>query len=195
MKKTAYFWLILSDVKHLISKNKKRLIVFLATFISGLVVGIIIASSSQSDYSGAFMSVLSDEYNPFRSFGIYTAILFCMTLLCFCSGIKNYFTYILLALIFFLGYVFGRICCFSVVENVFWGIISIFIFVLPNACVLVAFSFYTYCQMREKVVCGSLKNNVPCVKSCISVFLIGVAVLFAFTIIFGGAIDLIINVV
>ena len=195
MRKTAYFWFLVPDIKNLISKHKKELIVFLSTFVFGLVVGIIIASSSQSDYSGAFMSILSDEYNPFRSFGIYTAILFFLTLLCFCTGIKSIFTVILLALIFFSGYVFGRISCFSVVENVFWGIISILIFVLPNASVLLSTTYYTYCKMREKVVCGSLKNSKPCVKICLSVFMVGTLLLFVFCVILGGVIDQIINIV
>ena len=195
MKKFSFFYFIPTDLKNLLSKRKKELLALALTFIGGLIVGIVIASSSVSDCSGSFILILSNEFNPFRSLWIYSAILVCSVALCFCCGIKNYFAIILLLLTFFIGYVFGRICCFSIVENTFWGIISITVFVIPNSCTLLFLTYLSYCKMRESVVCGSFKNNKPVILWCLKIIVAGFVALFAINVVIGGLINLLINVV
>ena len=133
MRKFTFFYFLPSDLKCMMNKHMKELLLLLFLFLSGLIAGIVIAVNASSEYVGSFTLIISNEFSPMKSFWIYSGILLFSIICCFLSGWKRGFGFFLLAVTFFLGYVFGRIACFSILENTFWGILSILIFVLPNA--------------------------------------------------------------
>ncbi len=195
MKKLSFFYFIPYDLKYLIGKHKKELIFCSFLFIVGLIIGIIIAASSSSDFSGSFILILSNEFNPFKSLWIYTAILFFSMVLCFLSSWKKPFFIGLAFVIGFIGYIFGRICTFSITENVFWGCVSIVIFVIPNALTILFATFIVLSKMQNYVMCGSLKQNSTQVIWCIKCFALAFGALFVVNVVIGGIINLLVNII
>lgn len=183
-------------MKNLVYKHKKELVLLLSLFLAGLIVGIIIALNGSSEYTGSFVLIISNEFNPFKSLWVYSAILLFSIICCFLSAWKRMFGVLLLVVIFFLGYVFGRISCFSIVGNTFWGILSLLIFVLPNAFLMLLSIYLVFCKMQEEVVCGlGIKQNTKQIIMCLKGLGIGFAFLFVVNVVIGGIINLLVNIV
>lgn len=196
MRRISFFYFIPNDLKFLVNKHKKELVLLLSLFLAGLVVGIIIAMNAESEYTGSFVLIISNEFNPFKSLWVYSAILLFSIICCFLSAWKKWFGILLLGIVFFLGYIFGRISCFSIIGNTFWGILSILIFVLPNALIMLFCIYLIFCKMQEEIVCGlSLKQNTKHIIMCLKGLGIGFAFLFVINIVIGGIINLLVNIV
>lgn len=195
MKRFSSFYFIPHDIKNFLIRYSKKLFAIIGLFLLGLIIGIIVANSAESDYSGAFTLILSNEFEPFKSLWMYSAILIFSVLLCLLTALKKGFIVALISDIVFIGYIFGRICVFSINESVFWGIFSIIIFVIPNALILILSVYYAYCKALESPVCGTLKNNMPILIKCGKAVGIAFLSLFAVNIIIGGIINLLVNVV
>lgn len=196
MRKLSFFYFIPNDLKYIVQKHIKELVFLISTFLGGLILGIILASIGSSEYTGSFVLIISNEFNPFKSLWIYSAILLFGIICCFLSAWKKAFGFLLLAIVFFLGYVFGRISCFSVVGNTFWGILSIIVFVIPNALVMLLALYLVFSKMQEEAICGlGLKQNTKQIIMCLKGLGIGFAFLFAVNVVIGGVINLLVNVV
>ncbi len=195
MKRLSSFYYIPHDIKGFISRYTKQLFAVLGLFVLGLIIGVVISINAESDYSGSFTLILSNEFEPFKSLWMYSAILVFSVLLCLLSAWKRGFTVALFADLVFIGYIFGRISAFSVAESVFWGVISIIIFVIPNSLILILSVYCVFCKAHESPICGTLKSNMPILIKCGKVVGISFLCLFAINIVIGGVINLIINVV
>ncbi len=195
MKRFSSFYYIPHDIKNFLTRYSKQLFAVIGLFSLGLIVGIVVANNAESDYSGAFTLILSNEFEPFKSLWMYSAILIFSVLLCLFTAWKKGFIVALILDIVFIGYIFGRICVFSIGESVFWGILSIILFVIPNAFILILSVYYAYCKALESPICGTLKNNMPLLIKSGKVIGIAFLCLFVVNIIIGGVINLFVNVV
>lgn len=196
MRKISFFYFIPNDLKFLVGKHKKELVLLLSLFLAGLIVGILIAVNASSEYTASFILIISNEFSPFKSLWVYSAILLFCIICCFLSAWKRLFGVLLLVVIAFLGYVFGRISCFSILCNTFWGILSILIFVIPNALLMLFSIYLVFCKMQEEVICGlGIKQNTKQILTCLKGLGIGFALLFVINIVIGGIINLLVNIV
>lgn len=195
MKSFSSFYCISHDIKNFLNRHSKQLFAVVGLFLLGLIIGIVVGNNAESDYSGTFTLILSNEFEPFKSLWMYLAILIFSVLLCLLSAWKKGFISALILDILFIGYIFGRICFFSVTENVFWGIFSIIVFVIPNALILFISVYYVFCKAIEFSFCGTLKNNMPLLIKCGKAIGVSFLGLFAVNIVIGGIINLLINVI
>lgn len=196
MRKISFFYFIPNDLKFILSKRKRELFISSSLFIAGIITGILIALNAESEYTGAFMLIVSNNFSPLKSLGLYFLLLAVASILSYLSAWKKPIVLLLTFWIFFIGYIFGRMSCFSIMNNAAYGVISLILFIAPNAFVVFFETWLIFAIMREETVCVlSLKRNIKQIKKCVNVLILALILLFIVNVIIGGLINLMINVV
>ena len=173
------FFFFVNDFIARIKYRRRLLLSILPYLFAGIALGAIIASNiKETEYAIGFAVIFTNEFKPFATFFTFVAILAISLFFVYFNSKGVFFGVVFRGVNVYLGYIIGRVAALSVINNVFFGILSIIFFLLPSVLVVVFCEFYAFSDTCDRLLCGSdPRNNLLVFKPCVKSFIIGVCFL------------------
>jgi|GEM_PF-5373689 len=195
MRKVLFFFI--NDFKDRLKKHGRLFLAILPYILIGIIVGAIVVSKIEDpDYILGFAVIFTNEFKPFKTFFTFAVIMLILMAFTYVYSKSKIFGLLFRAVCIYMGYVVGRIAGLCVINSVFHGISSIIFFILPALVTITFCVFFALSNTYDRPLCGlSPKNNSGSFRPCLKGYLVGVSILFLIEVVFGGIVNLLVNIV
>lgn len=176
---------------------KRRWLYFIPFIFLGVIVGIIVAVNlEESELTSSLGNVLAGEFEPFEVFFKYAALLLAYLVLVFLSQKKKPFMIFLLAFSVYVGYIIGRVCTLTLLNDGLIGVVSLILFFLPSMSIVVLSAILWYATIEGNLNCTfSFSADKVVLKSGLIVYSVAACFICLLNVILGSLINLVVNIV
>lgn len=157
---------ICNEIKCYTKKKSLNIACYSITILIGLVLGIVISSVSEIDYSSInyFVLISSDEYNIFGTFIKIVLLAFIGHILVYVCCLSKWCCFTPFLALFYAGYRFGIRIVSCIIQDKFSGVLCVIFYIIPLYLVILCSLFVATCIIKN--VCYEAGYYKKCSRGC-----------------------------